>query len=75
MISYDGDFRVIDVHVKMLTRKQDAEGFSFCLGIRLFYGGERATGMVNNMVVLAEVGAKTNRMSIDDDGELDLGGG
>ena len=73
MIGDDGEFGAIDVQVEMFTRKQDAEGFSFCLGIPLFYGSERATGIGNNMIVLAENGAKANRTSIDDNGGLSVG--
>ena len=73
MIGDDGEFGAIDVQVEMFTSKQGAEGFSFCLGIPLFYGSERATGIGNNMIVLAENGAKANRTSIDDDGGLSVG--
>ena len=75
MIGDNGEYGAIDVQVEMFTSKQDAEGFSFCLGIplALFYGSERATGIGNNMIVLAENGAKANRTSIDDDGGLSVG--
>ena len=53
----------------MFTSKQYTEGFSFCLGIPLFYGSERTTSIGNNMVVLA----KTNRAGIDKYGGFFLG--
>ena len=68
MICDDGEFRAIDVQMKMFTSKQNAEGFSFCLGIPLFYFSERATCISNDMVILAENCTKTNRAGVDNYG-------
>jgi hypothetical protein len=59
--------------MKMFTSKQYTEGFSCCLGIPLFYGSERTTGIGNNMVVLAKNSTKTDRAGIDNYGRFFVG--
>jgi hypothetical protein len=63
VICDDVEFRAVYVKMKMFTSKQYTEGFSFCLGIPLFYG--RMTGIGNNMVVLAKNSTKANWAGID----------
>jgi hypothetical protein len=73
VICDDVEFRAVYVKMKMFTRKQYTKGFSFCLGIPLFYGSERTTCIGNNMVDLAKNSTKTNRAGIDNYGGFFVG--